>query len=212
VGACECGLIRTLDPPADYSDLYTVGNTYHEGRNGHVSYKERYSHDYGVAMQRFGKFLGQLRWLDVGCANGAFVAMLVDQGIRADGLEINPIMAKWSETITHARIHTNWNQVFGTFDVISLHDVIEHIPNPRAELEHIKQHLQPGGFVILDTPDTSDPRFKELQLNWHHMKPREHLWFFNQSTLSSLLDSAGFRVWSVDRPIQGKLVLYGRLM
>lgn len=209
-----CQLVRTLNPPPNYQALYTDGTDYHEGRRGYyageANYKERFSHDYHVAEQRFSRWLSNLRLLDVGCANGGFVAMAYDKGLSVEGIELNPVMADWTKRITHCVIHRAWDSVMGQFDIITYHDVIEHVPSPLHELEHAKRKLLPGGWLVLDTPDTDDPRFAELGLHWHHMKPVEHLWFFNEAALRRLLAQAGLKVRAVERPLQGKIVVYAQ--
>ena len=95
--------------------------------------------------------------------------------------------------------------------MITYHDVIEHVPDPAAELRRLPQLLRQRGLLVIDTPDAGDPRFAQFGLNWHHMKPQEHLWFFSESHLRGLVEHAGFRIEHVDRPIQGKIVLYARL-
>jgi 2-polyprenyl-3-methyl-5-hydroxy-6-metoxy-1,4-benzoquinol methylase len=211
VGACRaCGLVRTCGVPARYSRLYTVGERYHSGRDGHVSYRDRFAHDSTVADLRWPKLMGHLRLLDVGCANGAFVDHAARQGMAAEGLEPNPAMAAWARQQCGRTIHLSWSTVHGRFDVITYHDVIEHVRDPARELRRARRHLRRGGLLVLDTPDADDPGFSRLGLSWHHMKPREHLWFFAEEHLLRLVGAAGFHVESVDRPIPGKLVLYAR--
>jgi SAM-dependent methyltransferase len=211
VGACRaCGLVRTCDVPADYSRLYTSGDRYHSGRNGHVAYRDRYAHDEAVAALRWPKLMERLRLLDVGCANGAFVAYAASRGMAAEGLEPNPGMAAWARKRCGLPIHCSWTSVRGRFDVVTYHDVIEHVRDPARELRRARRHLAAGGLLVLDTPDADDPRFSRLRLFWHHMKPREHLWFFTEAHVGSVLRAAGFHVEGVDRPIPGKLVVYAR--
>lgn len=211
VGMCkQCGLIRTLAIPENYSTLYTEGTTYHEQRIGHVAYKERADHDYGVARRRWKRHLGQIRILDVGCANGGFLKYVRKQGAVAEGLELNPGMAAFAEKYSGCRVHTDWSTVQGFFDMITYHDVLEHIEDPLQELLNVWCYLTREGLLVLDTPDASDSRFKELGMAWHHMKPQEHLYFYTEKSLKALLKRAGFNVEAVERPIQGKIVIYAR--
>jgi 2-polyprenyl-3-methyl-5-hydroxy-6-metoxy-1,4-benzoquinol methylase len=100
--------------------------------------------------------------------------------------------------------------VTGQFDIITYHDVIEHLVDPLDELTRIRRFLRTSGTLVIDTPDADDPRFADLCLSWHHMKPLEHLWFFTERHLRWLTERAGFHVDLVDRPIAGKIVLYAR--
>jgi hypothetical protein len=42
------------------------------------------------------------------------------------------------------------------------------------------------------------------------MKPQEHLWFFTERHLRDVVERAGFGIDQVDRPIEGKIVIYAR--
>jgi 2-polyprenyl-3-methyl-5-hydroxy-6-metoxy-1,4-benzoquinol methylase len=154
--------------------------------------------------------MSQLRLLDVGCANGAFIRYAASQGIIAEGLEPNPDMARWAASASGRPVHISWTTISGQFDIVTYHDVIEHVMNPRTELERVHSFLRGSGLLILDTPDADDPRFEELGLSWHHMKPQEHLWFFTERSLRLLVEETGYEVDRVDRPIRGKVVLYAR--
>jgi len=211
VGRCaRCGLLRTCSVPEDYLTLYTSGDVYHAGRPGHVPYRDRFDHDRTIAALRWPKLLSEMRLLDVGCANGAFVRHAAEQGVSAEGVEINPGMAAWARDHCDRPIHRSWDTVRGPFDVITYHDVIEHVVNPVAELTRAREFLRPGGLIVIDTPDADDPRFERLGLSWHHMKPQEHLWFFSERHLRGVIERAGFRIDQVDRPIEGKIVMYAR--
>lgn len=211
VGKCKyCGLVRTLAIPDDYEKLYTEGTAYHEERFGHIKYKERADHDFGIAKMRWKRHLGQVRLLDVGCANGGFLKYVSKQGVIAEGLELNPMMAEFAEAHTGCRVHTEWSTVQGFFDMITYHDVIEHVEDPIHELLNVWCYLTREGLLVLDTPDAEDPRFKALGMSWHHMKPQEHLYFYTEKTLKSILKRTGFDVEAVERPIQGKIVVYAR--
>jgi len=211
VGRCNgCGLIRTLNPPAKYVEFYTEGDRYHAERDGQIPYRKRYEHDKVVGRLRWTKIMAGMRVLDVGCANGAFVALAWEHGAAAEGVEINPNMAAWARERTGCPIHASLDDAVGPYDLVTLHDVIEHFEDPVAVCREIRSLVRVGGRLIVDTPDAEDPRFAELGMEWHHLKPREHLWFFTEESLRRLLGQAGFLVESVDRPIQGKIVAYAR--
>ena len=89
----QCGLVRTCSVPDDYMTLYTSGDRYHGGRAGHIPYRDRFEHDWSIAAMRWPRLLSRLRLLDVGCANGAFVRYAAEQGMDAEGLELD--MPAW---------------------------------------------------------------------------------------------------------------------
>jgi SAM-dependent methyltransferase len=211
VGTCvRCGLTRTLQMATDYETLYTEGDRYHVARQGHTPYRERFEHDHEVGHLRLREFAARLRWLDVGCANGGFVAAANDLGYAVEGLEPNPGIAAWAAQATGRPIHRTWDTVLGWFDVITLHDVFEHVVDPVQYLNVLRSHLVPGGMLILDVPDIHDTGAREYGPYSHHMKPLEHLWFWERTLLTRFVGDHGFEVVDVHRPIPGKLVVYAR--
>jgi 2-polyprenyl-3-methyl-5-hydroxy-6-metoxy-1,4-benzoquinol methylase len=207
-----CGLIRTLERTDDYIELYTEGDTYHVERDGQIPYRERFEHDINVGLSRLAAFkeVSRPRWLDVGSANGGFLVAARSQGFAIEGLELNPGMAAWAEEASYVTVHTSWKNIEGLFDVISLHDVIEHVEDPDAELRRLRAHLTATGFLILDTPDAGHSKFAAAPMESRHTKPLEHLWFFREQDLRTLLLRTGYIVQAVDHPIPGKLVIYAR--
>lgn len=213
VRCAMCGILRTSEREENYETLYTEGMRYHVDemdKIGRQHYDERFEHDFNIAwMKRIPLLLGQLRSLDVGCANGAFVLAMALNGFAAEGLEINPTMADQAAQETQCPIWTSWTQVTAPFDVITYHDVFEHVVTPRAELDRARAMLRPEGLLVLDCPDAVEV-FGPSARAPHHEKPDQHLFYYTEDTLRALLVSHRFLVEAVDRPIVGKVVVYAR--
>ena len=91
----------------------------------------------------------------------------------------------------------------GSFDVITLWDVIEHVPDPRAVLEMAAELLAPGGVMMVKTPNC-DGLYPRLSLAlagrlgfWGHPDPPGHLFQFSVSTLSRMVHAVGLRACAV---------------
>ena len=71
-------------------------------------------------------------------------------------------------------------------DVMLLYDSIEHLPDPRMELNLASGMLVEGGMIAIRYPLTPDdgPRINLV----------DHLWHFNRDTMRKLLESVGFDV------------------
>lgn len=212
VQCVRCQTLRTLQVQADPTTFYTQDEQYHAVQQiteGKPPYQERFEHDYSLACyHRLPKYLKQLRFLDVGCANGAFVAAMKDIGFDAHGLEINPQMAEFASAQSGCPIYTNWSQVTGKFDVITYHDVFEHVESPPDELARVFRALRPQGLLVLDVPDAGCT--EAAFMDWKHWRPEQHLWHWTAQTLHACVARGGFIMEAVDRPIPGKLVLYAR--
>ena len=160
-------------------------------------------------VERFRKHKG--RALDVGCAAGFFLKILHDAGWTVDGVELSPAIA------SHAREVYGFEQVHvgpvesagyekGSFDLITMWDVVEHVPEPLPFLEHTMSLLADDGVFILETQNVESKFAKRLGPKWHHYKHLEHLYHFSPATIERLLDRVGMEVVHLTPKFGGKHV------
>ena len=208
---CECGVVRsmTMETAEQYEQQYFSG-AYHSSSDRHpgcVPYAERYAHDRNVAELRWnrhnsvlnGKISGVFHALDVGCANGAFVDALLGHGIDSWGIDLNVIQrhVRYAEgTVRNLPVYMP-----DEFQLVTYHDVLEHIIDPGDELVAAWKIITSGGALVVDVPDIADAA------GLHHVKP-EHLWYFTADALADLIEDSGFKVLSLDTPLPGKMVMY----
>ena len=97
------------------------------------------------------------RMLDVGCAGGAFLVAARQMGFAVTGIEPARWMAAYGREHYQLDIRDGILEagVFeeGTFDVIALWDVIEHLPQPSETLKIVRSLLKPGGVLLVNYPD-----------------------------------------------------------
>jgi SAM-dependent methyltransferase len=151
---------------------------------------------------------GRGRLLDIGTAAGAFLKAATDAGWDATGIEPNGWLAEWGRRQYGVCIHVgSIDDVLldGPFDVITLWDVIEHTPDPRAVLEHCARLLKPGGVLIVNYPDIGSWIARGLGRRWLFLTS-VHLWYFDRRTIRRLLERTGFAV-EVVRPHVQRLEL-----
>jgi len=209
VSCQKCGLWYVHEVPDDYLEMYK-GNWYqndHQINIGHVSYKERYWHDYRIAKVRLEKikhFQQDGRLLDVGCSNGAFVHCAFASGFDAFGIDLasstNNIERCSSGDISYGR-PSYW-------DIVTLHDVIEHFLDPKSEIGNLWRILGNEGLLVIQTPDFGCEAFRTEGIDWKHVRPIEHIYMMSSVYLSDLLKSQGFRIIEVENPIPGQCTIY----
>lgn len=140
------------------------------------------------------------RLLDVGCAAGFFLAE-ARAAYEVQGVELSAYSS------AHARERLGLDVFTGTlheaalpsarFDLVTLWDVIEHVPDPAAVLAEVARVLAPGGRVVLTTGDIGSAYAQARGAQWHLMTPPWHLYFFSRATLGRLAARAGLRVQGV---------------
>jgi SAM-dependent methyltransferase len=143
------------------------------------------------------------RLLEIGCAYGFFLEearRFYDVG----GIEIADgavafCRARGLSVISGVAEETTLAQ-FGMLDVIVLLDVIEHLPDPHNTLALCKQHLNPGGMIVITTGDFSSLYARLAGRNWRLMTPPQHLWFFTPESIRRLSHSLGLELEACDHP------------
>jgi SAM-dependent methyltransferase len=83
----------------------------------------------------------------------------------------------------------------GTFDVILMLNLIEHVDNPGELLRKAHSMLSPDGIVLVKTPNTDswDARLFRRR-NWGGYHCPRHWVLFNRENLESLVAQAGLKV------------------
>ncbi len=162
-----------------------------------------------LARREMLAFLPQecLRVLDVGCNTGAFgeAVKQTRPGVEVWGVEPDIGAAD--------RARGNLDRVlqgfFGTdlplperhFHAIVFNDVLEHMPDPWAALNHAQPLLAPGGVVLVSLPnllhiDTLWPlvRNRDFRYESTGVRDRTHLRFFTRTSALRMLDECGYEV------------------
>ena len=93
----------------------------------------------------------------------------------------------------------------GSYDLITLWDVIEHVPDPKAYIQRAVDLLRKGGVMALATPDVDSIPARLTGKRWVGFKlSEEHVYYFSIRTLRRMLEEAGMEV--IDGRHAGKYV------
>ncbi len=136
-------------------------------------------------------------WLDVGCGNGSLLFTAQEYGFSAVGTDLR---AGNVETLKKCGIDGLCVDLLSldapeTFRVISMADVLEHMPFPKAGLAHARTLLKPDGVVFLSMPNLDCIPWKLLdgQKQNPYWGELEHYHNFGRRRLYALLEETGFR-------------------
>lgn len=138
------------------------------------------------------------RLLDVGANLGQFVAharTLYDAvGIEPSPAAVREARARIGDALQVGSVYDDAPQFAGQFDAITLFDVIEHLPDPRAALDQCRRFLAPGGHLFLTTPDSGSMMARLLGTGWYYLDLEQHISIFREANLRRLLAECGFAV------------------
>jgi SAM-dependent methyltransferase len=140
--------------------------------------------------------------LELGCAHGAFVAILRWAGFDASGLELSPEIVAIARELFEIPVLQgpieDQHIAPGAIDVIVLMDVLEHLPDPVSTMRYCLDLLAPGGMLLIQTPSyPSGKTFDDLRNEQHHfvdqLKEQEHLYLFNPESITRFFEELGCR-------------------
>jgi 2-polyprenyl-3-methyl-5-hydroxy-6-metoxy-1,4-benzoquinol methylase len=200
----DCSLVFVADPPteAELARFYSADSGYHAERIAAVDTKADDLTEARGNLRILSRHRKSGRLLDVGCSTGQFLRVAREAGWQVSGLEYSDATARVARERHGLDVRTgalDAQALAGrTFDVITLWDVLEHLPEPRDALLALRGALCEDGLLVVKTPRV-DGLFPALSLRvapavgfWRHPEPPGHLFQFSRATLERLLRETGF--------------------
>jgi len=160
-------------------------------------------------LETISRHGGGKRLLDIGCATGVLLDLARHAGFETMGTEVSQELAEYARSNFNLEVRVGELFEHGfpdaAFDVVTMLDVIEHIPLYDRLLPEIRRVLKPGGLFVCRTPIEEaflrtiakllyalSWRRWDLPLLWFYSF--DHVNSFSKRTLTCLLDTYGFRV------------------
>ena len=131
--------------------------------------------------------------LDAGCATGSFL-LTARRLFDVEGVDLNDATAETGRA-AGLRITTGTlSDLPGAerFDVITMLQVIEHLPNPAEVLRDVRRLLKRDGFLYVNTPNIDSASFKYLKNLHTHVSGFGHVSLFSAKGLELLGKRCGF--------------------
>ncbi len=158
-------------------------------------------------IQRLAPPSSHPRLLEIGCMHGGFVVQAQRAGYEAHGLDISGRAVDWAAQHNPGLVDfgtLDESQPDQSLDVLAGFNVVEHMDDPGAFLDHVARVLRPGGVFVAETP--------AQESLYHHvlftrakvlsgrrsvevgMHPGTHIFKFGRKAWTNILQRRGFDV------------------
>jgi 2-polyprenyl-3-methyl-5-hydroxy-6-metoxy-1,4-benzoquinol methylase len=139
---------------------------------------------------------GPVQWLDFGCGAGGLMRYLTDKGavgkegrswpIRASGHDVGTYADKLRETdgLRILGLEQLVAEPSGSYGVISMIEVVEHLEFPDPIFALAARLLKPGGLLLLTTGNIAGPIPRMKGLDYGYVIPEVHVGYFTPRALA----------------------------
>jgi SAM-dependent methyltransferase len=148
---------------------------------------------------------GPVDWLDFGCGAGGLMRYLADKAAFGSGTARWPIRVTGHDVGTYAdRLKASdglrildldqlASEPAGSYDIISMIEVVEHLEFPDPVFALASRLLKPGGLLLLTTGNISGPVPRMKGLDYAYMIPEVHVGYFTPRALEAVYARHGLR-------------------
>jgi 2-polyprenyl-3-methyl-5-hydroxy-6-metoxy-1,4-benzoquinol methylase len=184
--------------------------------------RPRFRYDYDIdpkadsSHTRVADLVGSgKRVLELGCATGYMSRLMVENGCRVVGVDIDAAAAERAREFCERVIVADLNagelarELAGEhFDVVIAADVLEHLVTPDAVLREVVPLLGDEGYFVASIPNVThgSVRLALLQGRFEYtplgLLDETHLRFFSRKGIFDLFEKAGYAVFEIGEIIQ----------
>ena len=203
--ACrQCGLVR-LSPRVASRNLAS----FYDGL-----YREPYEHAQETLTQqlanptfayratRLTTVAPGRRLFEIGCGDGNFLAVMRARGWDVAGSEVEESAVRVARERHGLEVHSIGFDDFRipgeSYDAVGAYHVLEHLYEPRAVLQGIRDVLSPGGVLHLQMPNIGSIDGRLGRQSWWGLRCPRHVTFYEPRHLRQLLAEEGFSVVSIE--------------
>jgi SAM-dependent methyltransferase len=142
--------------------------------------------------------------LDIGSSFGGFLKS-ASKFYVPHGIEVSSYAGGYSKSAIGSTVHigTLHDHPFrgDYFSVITMIELLEHLPDPVFSLQEGYRLLREGGLLLIQTANMSGLQAKILGKNYAYFMPG-HLSYFTKRNLVAALEKCGFRKIKVFHPVE----------
>ena len=193
-------LITFPQPKLSELHQYYESDNYISHTDGRKSLFERlYQFVKKFALQRKLKIINKLhpgkgKLLDIGAGTGDFLAVSKGDGWEITGIE----PSQKARTIAEGKgiSFASDSQLLesGSFDVITLWHVLEHVPDLEKQIKELKRLIKPDGTIVVAVPNFRSYDAKYYRHFWAGFDVPRHLWHFSKKAIKQLFSREHFKI------------------
>jgi len=194
----DCGIVTHEEDLS--GNINYVDGSMHNWAAGHGENAPKQSQDLTRRIHAISDFCRREKLqkvLDFGCGDGNFVEE-ISKNFQTVGIEPE-IAARKAAIDRGLQIFENSKSLpieHSTFDLVSLFHVIEHLYEPLEVLGEINRNLNPGGYLVIETPNSNDALLTVYESsafqNWTYWS--HHPYLYSSKSLGGVVTQAGFEV------------------
>ena len=131
--------------------------------------------------------------LDVGCGSGGLLRRLQRYGF-SHLTGVDPYTSIEADETGFRVMRAELTALGGGYDLIMMHHVLEHLPDPKRSLEELRARLAPGGRLLVRIPVAGSETCRLYGADWFNLDPPRHLLVPSRRGMELLAERSGYRV------------------
>lgn len=211
-----CGIIF-LFPQLNREELSALYSKEYFGNDFRCGHEGEYFEEQTLAklgndplLAAIREFKSAGRFLEIGCAGGAFLDSARRAGFEVQGVELSADAAEFARQRFGLDVFTG--DLFDArlpgqgFDVVLMGDVLEHLPAPVETLKEVHRILRPEGLLVLLVPSQTNTLFSRAGFAAYRILGRHatvnmrpyHLFEYRPRSMRNILLRTGFSIARMD--------------
>ncbi len=124
--------------------------------------------------------------LDIGAGTGDFLISAKRNGWKVHGSEPGTNASKKAASKGLSLQSTTEGFADNTFDVITMWHVLEHVPDPKAQISELKRLLKPDGVAVIAVPNFRSADAAHYSEYWAAYDVPRHLFHYSKKSIEML--------------------------
>jgi SAM-dependent methyltransferase len=173
----KCRSLLLAEPPPDLERYYPPG--YYDLPTNEASLAQAAEHE-RYKLDIVQRFVQRGRLAEVGPGAGGFAYLAKQAGFEVETVEMDARTSEFLRAVAGVGVTNSADASAvlarsGSFDVIALWHVVEHLPDPRGTLKAAASALSPGGVLVVATPNPDSMQFRVFRAQWVHLDAPRHV-------------------------------------